>query len=942
MNLDDIDLDDFLAAPAPPKSTHFSMRPYQSQTIESIESGWAEHRAQLAVLSTGAGKTVVFSEVTRREVAKGHKVLILAHTDELIEQARDKFQRMSGLKAAKEKAGDYANRWDTVVVGSVQTLCRELRLKSWPVDHFGLVIVDEAHRSLADSYLKILTHFTCRVLGVTATADRGDKRALGEFYTRIAIDYGIVQAVRDGWLVRPVVQTVPLELDLRGVQTKGSTEGRDLDRQEISERIKPFLGQIAVRIRELAPTRKILCFLPSVETASDLSDAMRAVGYTSDYVSGACTDRDEKVKRYKSGELQVLCNMALLCLDLETEILTERGWLRHDQITMTDRVANWNFDGSVFFTEPLEIVHRDTVPGERMVSIDSRTINLRVTETHRMIVGCGEGRKEWKKIPAIELGRNSIPAFGIAEPTKFTQDEMPKAKEGASDKRIVSANAYCIRKSTGVSFEESVNEAKRRLRARQDLRRKLPSELTIDECKFIGFWVADGSRCNIQGGGIEYTLCQSTTYPIIVEWVDRVIASIGVDSIKRMKSSKQENAADYFVWSMPRGTGGGSQQRNGLFHLEHFLEKRGSRFIWGLNEVQFDALVEGYWMGDGKHGDGAKLPVSFKFTDTKKEWIDLLSAVGSVRNWRCSANIRPSRNPKHLDQWALNMVKRRNLTISHRTPILVETDATVPVWCVRTTSKNIITRRDGHVAVMGNTEGFDHDEIDVIVCLRPTKIRALYTQIVGRGTRPLNEIVGALNAAPDAAARRAIIKASRKPTLMLLDFLWLYEKHDLIRPASLVAKTREQAEAMGAMGDGDLLEQEERAERDLLAQLEKEVRKNSRRAAKMIDPLTSVEECCDPSLANYEPSTAPDAAPPSEPQLRLLRQNGIDVSKVKTKELASVLISRILKRHQDGLCTPRQLHFLSQLGIPNASMYTRDQAKTLITSKIASWSSRQK
>lgn len=499
-----------------------------------------------------SGKTVVFSEVTRHEVAKGHKVLILAHTDELIEQARDKFQRMSGLKAAKEKAGDYANRWDTVVVGSVQTLCRELRLKSWPVDHFGLVIVDEAHRSLADSYLKILTHFTCRVLGVTATADRGDKRALGEFYTRIAIDYGIVQAVRDGWLVRPVVQTVPLELDLRGVQTKGSTEGRDLDRTEISERIKPFLGQIAVRIRALAPTRKILCFLPSVETASDLSDAMRAVGYTSDYVSGACTDRDEKVKRYKSGELQVLCNMALL------------------------------------------------------------------------------------------------------------------------------------------------------------------------------------------------------------------------------------------------------------------------------------------------------------------------------------------------------------------------------------------------------TEGFDHDEIDVIVCLRPTKIRALYTQIVGRGTRPLNEIVGALNSAPDAAARRAIIKASRKPTLMLLDFLWLYEKHDLIRPASLVAKTREQAEAMGAMGDGDLLEQEERAERDLLAQLEKEVRKNSRRAAKTIDPLTSVEECCDPSLTNYAPSTAPDAAPPSEPQLRLLRQNGIDVSKVKTKELASVLISRILKRHQDGLCTPRQLHFLSQLGIPNASMYTRDQAKTLITSKIASWSSHQK
>lgn len=553
----DVDLDDFLAAwPASSPqiqlaaSSHFQMRPYQSECIVSIESGWIEHRTQLAVLATGAGKTVVFSDITRHEVAKGHKVLILAHTDELIEQARDKFQRMSGLKAAKEKAGDYARRWDNVVVGSVQTLCRDVRLKSWPADHFNLIIVDECHRSLADSYMKILTYFKARVLGVTATADRGDKRALGEFYTRIAFDYGILKAVRDGWLVRPVVQTVPLQLDLRGVQVKGNGDGRDLDRTEISERIKPFLGQIARRIREIAPTRKVLAFLPSVETASDLAEAMKAVGYTADFVSGACSDRDEKVKRYKSGELQVLCNMALL------------------------------------------------------------------------------------------------------------------------------------------------------------------------------------------------------------------------------------------------------------------------------------------------------------------------------------------------------------------------------------------------------TEGFDHDEIDCIVCLRPTKIRALYTQIVGRGLRPLTEIVGALNSATDPEARRAIIKASRKPTMVLLDFLWLYEKHDLIRPASLVAKSDEQVESMGKMGDGDLLEQEERAERDLLAQLEKEVRKNSRRAAKVIDPLTTVDELGDPSLANYAPRTDSESEPPSEAQLKLLKQNGIDVSKVRSKGLASALISRILKRQQDGLCTMKQLHFLAQLGI-DAAMYSRDKAQSIITSKLVSWSSRR-
>ena len=940
----DFDIDEFLpVAPAPAKPLPpqgMTMRPYQTATVESIEQGWRDGlRSQLAVLATGGGKTVIFSEVAKREVLLGHKVLILAHSDELIEQARDKFQRSSGLKAAKEKAQDYARRWDDVVVASVQTLCRDARLKTWPPDHFQLIIVDEAHRSLAESYLKILNHFTGRILGVTATADRGDKRALGEVYQRIAYDYGILQAVRDGWLVRPVVQTVPLELDLRGVHVSNTGEGRDLDRREVSERIKPFLGTIAAKIREFAANRKILCFLPSVETARDLALALQAVGFTADYVSGACTDRDEKVLRYKRGEIQALCNMALLCLDLETEILTERGWLRHDEITMDDRVANWNFDGSVFFAEPLEIVHRDTVPGERMVSIDSRTLNLRVTETHRMIVGCKTKTAVWKKIPARDLGLHKLPAYGLAEPRKFTQDEMPTVPTRKPEKRIISANAYCIRKATGVSFEESVAEAKRRMDRRNGLRRKLPCELTVDECRFIGFWVADGSRSLLQSGGIEYTLCQSSVYPVIVAWVDRVISNMGVYSIKRRKSSSGQNTSDYYVWSLPRGTGGGSQERTGLFHIEHFLEKRGTPFIWGLDETQFDALVEGYWMGDGKHGDGASLPRSLKFSDTKKEWIDLLCAVGSVRNWRCSISRKLMPNPNHLTQWGLNMVKRRNLVISYRTPIKVEPDVPVPVWCVRTTSKNIITRRDGHVTVMGNTEGFDHDEIDCIVCLRPTKIRALYTQIVGRGTRPLTEIVGMLSLATSAEERRAIIAASAKPHLTLLDFLWLYEKHDLIRPASLIAKSREEAELMAGMGDGDLLEQEERAERDLLAKLEAEVRKNARRTAKRIDPLTCVEELGDPSLIDYEPQSAREADSPSDKQVKFLASQGIDVSKVQSKGLASALTSRILTRYKSGLCTMRQLHFFSQLGI-DASLYTREEATKLMSEKIAAWRTR--
>ena len=214
-----------------------------------------------------------------------------------------------------------------------------------------------------------------------------------------------------------------------------------------------------------------------------------------------------------------------------------------------------------------------------------------------------------------------------------------------------------------------------------------------------------------------------------------------------------------------------------------------------------------------------------------------------------------------------------------------------------------------------------------------------FKQIVGRGTRPLNSIIGALNAAGSAQERRAVIASSAKPHLTLLDFLWLYEKHDLIRPASLVAKSREEAEMMQGMGDGDLLEQEERAERDLLAKLEAEVRKNARKAAKRIDPLTCVEELGDPALIDYEPQSQREASAPTEPQLRFLSQQGIDVSKVTSKGLASALTGRIMQRHKSGLCTMRQLHFFSQLGI-DASLFTRDEAKKLMSEKIAGWRSR--
>jgi superfamily II DNA or RNA helicase len=339
-------------APAP----LLRLRPYQTECIESVEAGWAEATRQLVVMSGGCGKTVVFANIARDEVAKGGKVLILAHTDELLEQAIDKLRKSTGLVADKEKADDHASPFASVVIASVQTLTRDNRLTGFADDHFSLVIVDECHRSLAKSYLKIIFYFhygrdslnegwsapeigaeyqhKARILGVTATASRGDKRDLGELYQKIAYEYGLLEAVRDGYLVRPLVKNIPLKIDMRGVKlSRAGGQGADFDLGEVTARIAPILREVAKQIALHAKTLKTVVFTPSIETARLLSLALCDEGMNGSFVSGACDDRDEKIVAFRAaGPGTVLCNALLVVEGFDVPDITGVCILRPTKI----------------------------------------------------------------------------------------------------------------------------------------------------------------------------------------------------------------------------------------------------------------------------------------------------------------------------------------------------------------------------------------------------------------------------------------------------------------------------------------------------------------------------------------------------------------------------------------------------------------------------------
>lgn len=545
--LDDLELDEDLDLPSAPGS--FTCRPYQNKAVDYVIKGWEEVLSQLLVMATGTGKTVVFSYITNEVLSDPDaRVLILAHLGELLDQAAAKLEKF-GLHPSLEKADSYATPHDKVVLASWQTLSRDARLMGWDSGHFTHIIVDEAHRAMSPGYRKILNYFSkAKILGVTATADRGDKKSLGDVFQSLAFEYGLRDACLDGWLVRPYVKTLPIKIDLQGIKTSGTADGSDLDRVELGHRIEPFLQDIANEIYKIAAERKHMIFLPTVDSAEKMAAAMNNCGFRAVAVSGDDPDREIKTAQYRSGHYNALCNCMLY------------------------------------------------------------------------------------------------------------------------------------------------------------------------------------------------------------------------------------------------------------------------------------------------------------------------------------------------------------------------------------------------------TEGFDHDQIDCITVLRVTKIRALLAQCVGRGTRPLEEIIRLLNSAKDKEERKRIIAESRKPNLLILDPLWLTEKLDIAKPAELVARNAKIAQRMAA--EGDLLQAEEEAERDLLDSLKKELAKHSRKKSMVIDPLQYAINIGDEDLLHYEPTTQWEAMEITHGQTTKLTQLGIDVKQVSCRGQAHKILGKLFSRSRDGLAVPRQLEFFRRLGI-DASHMTAKEAAAKQKEQIAKWNSRR-
>ena len=286
------------------------LRPYQEEAKNAILDQWDQVRSTLLVLPTGTGKTIVFAKLTEDRVREGARVLILAHRDELIRQAQDKLLQATGIISSIEKAGETAEgEWTRVTCGSVQTLMSAKRLARFSQSHYDYIIIDEAHHALSQSYQKVVEYFnTAKVLGVTATPDRGDKKNLGQVFESIAYEYSLHEAIRSGYLVPIKALTLPLDINLKGI----GTQAGDYKVAELGDALGPYLNAIADEMVKHCMNRKTIIFLPLIATSKKMQEILNAKGFRCGEVNGESKDRKQVLADFHNDKYNVLCNSMLL------------------------------------------------------------------------------------------------------------------------------------------------------------------------------------------------------------------------------------------------------------------------------------------------------------------------------------------------------------------------------------------------------------------------------------------------------------------------------------------------------------------------------------------------------------------------------------------------------------------------------------------------------
>ena len=300
------------------------LRPYQRQIIDSVKADWASGYTDVMVTAaTGSGKTVVFLQLLDEVLRDGNRAIILSHRTELVSQPYDRLgqfwphrQERAGIVMAERNEA-----WAQIVIGTVQTLQSEKRLaqvlKSGPIDY---LVIDEAHHAVADGYQQVIAALkdcnpSLRHLGVTATPIRADEKGLREIYQKESAHFGIKELVKQGYLAPPRWLAIQTGISLADIRSQGSGDERDFNQSQLANvyETSNCFDLVVESHRKYADGRQSVAFTVSVDGAYQLAETFKAAGIPAAAADGktAAQERRWLLNDFRSGKLQVLCNVAL-------------------------------------------------------------------------------------------------------------------------------------------------------------------------------------------------------------------------------------------------------------------------------------------------------------------------------------------------------------------------------------------------------------------------------------------------------------------------------------------------------------------------------------------------------------------------------------------------------------------------------------------------------
>jgi hypothetical protein len=636
------------------------------------------------------------------------RVLILAHVKELLEQAVDKLHAMApdlwnriGVYSAGLGSRDTDH---PIIVAGIQSVYR----RAAELDRFDLILIDEAHMLPPDGegmYRTFLADArvvnpSIRLIGLTATPYRmtsGMICAPDHLLNHVCYEVGVRELIVQGYLCPLKTKAGRRKVDTSSLHVRG---GEFIAGEVEALMDDKMVVQSACReiVEHTQDRHSVLIFASGVQHALHVQRVLGEMGHECGFVCGDTLpfERAETLERFKDGELKYLVNVNVLttgfdapgidcvallrptnspglyyqmCLDMDTEVLTENGWARCDGVRKGDRVAAFDMaTGRIEWSKALEKVRRLLAPGESMYGVQSPHLDIRVTDRHEMIYrGRARSCRRWRKREAHDLAalRDSF--------------YIPIAGENDSP--------------------------------------GLP--LSDDELRFIGWQLTDG-HTNPHNQAI--VIAQSSGSPHNGD-IKSVLDGCGFGyrvyrHKRRGRFAKYADGLTYVIpWGSPRGPNAG---KRGWKHLAKY-------FLWPLrvalrdiSQRQLGVLLSAMNLGDGcKQKTVSWIPRTYRLClGDHKCLADELQALLIQRGYRCNIRTQKQRTGWHAGQpkpqYILHVRRQTQATIggtAQRPTGLVKRrsqfqpvpfDPSEEVWCLKTEFGTLVTRRNGKVAIVGN------------------------------------------------------------------------------------------------------------------------------------------------------------------------------------------------------------------------------------------------